>query len=287
MSTSTPAGIRQIDIGAVLSRVANTYQHTVSVLILGALIVFFPVALLAAALSGSAAGGLVAAMVSLVASVWYSGMVVKAVQDVQDGRLDSTLGELFSSVTPVLGQLILVGLVAGIGIAIGFFLLIVPGLILVTIWSVSAPVVVVESPGVFESLGRSRELVRGNGWQVFGVIVAVFAIIFVVSIVIGSIGAIGDSFLLFFLVQLALNVLIAPVYALAAATLYFALLEARGEGAPAVAPAVSAPAAPSGDTDAFGNPAEPPAAAEPPGGFEPPVPPEGGSTPPPSVPPPS
>ena len=87
----------------------------------------------------------------------------------------------------------------------------------------------VENPGVFAALGRSRALVRGNGWQVFGVIVAIFAIILVVSIVIGSIGAIGDSFVLFFLVQLLLNVALAPIYALAAAVLYFALRDAHGQ----------------------------------------------------------
>ena len=73
---------------------------------------------------------------------------------------------------PLLG----LGIVAGIAIGIGFLLLIVPGLILMTIWSVAAPVLVLERAGVFASLGRSRELVRGNGWQVFGVIVAIFAI---------------------------------------------------------------------------------------------------------------
>ena len=151
---------------------------------------------------------------------------------------------------------------------VGLILFIVPGLIILTIWSVASPVVVVENPGVFAALGRSRELVRGNGWQVFGVIVAIFAIILVVSIVIGSIGAIGDSFVLFFLVQLLLNVALAPIYALAAAVLYFALRSAHGQPvgidpatggfAPPQAPAPAAtPARPAG-TDAFGNPVPPP-----------------------------
>ena len=98
---------------------------------------------------------------------------------------------------------------------------------------------------------------RGNGWQVFGVIVSVFAVILVVSIVIGSIGAVGDSFVLFFLVQLLLNVALAPIYALAAAVLYFALRDAHGEPVPGGArravshrpppPATATPETPSGD----------------------------------------
>ena len=125
--------------------------------------------------------------------------------------------------------LILVGLVVGICVVFGLILLIIPGLIILTMWSVASPVVVVEDTGVFDALGRSRELVRGNGWQVFGVIASVFAIILVVSIVIGSIGAIGDSFVLIFLVQLLLNVALAPIFALAAAVLYFALRSAHGQ----------------------------------------------------------
>ena len=97
-------------------------------------------------------------------------MVVELVSDVQDGQRDASAGQLLRAVTPVLGKLILVGIVAGIGIAIGFVLIVVPGLILATLWSVAAPVVVLERPAGLRALGRSRELVRGNGWNVFAVI---------------------------------------------------------------------------------------------------------------------
>ena len=55
----------------------------------------------------------------------------------------------------MLGQLILVGIVAGIGIVIGFVLIIVPGLILITIWSVVAPVIVLEHPGGLSRSGAA------------------------------------------------------------------------------------------------------------------------------------
>jgi hypothetical protein len=266
MATASPAP-EKIDIGAVLQGVVDTYGKTLTVLIPAALIVYTPVALIAAITSDSAAGGLLASIVALIASAWYTGMVVRTVQDVQDGRVDATIGQLFSSVTNVILTLILVGLVVGICVVFGLILLIVPGLIILTLWSVASPAVVVEDAGVFEALGRSRELVRGNGWQVFGVIVSVFAIILVVSVVIGSIGAIGDSFLLIFIVQLLLNVALAPIFSLAAAVLYFALRAAQGQPvqmdpatgafAPPQAPVI-APGA-----DAFGNP-QPPSPGAPP-----------------------
>ena len=274
--TTAPSAPGRIDIGSVLEKVFDTYGKTFTVLIPAALIVFTPVALLAAIFAGSAGGGLIASLVGLIASAWYAGLVMRTVQDVQDGRVDAGIGELFRSVTNVILPLILVGLVVGVCVAIGLILFIVPGLIILTIWCVASPVVVVENPGVFAALGRSRALVRGNGWQVFGVIVAIFALILVVSIVIGSIGAIGDSFFLFFIVQLLLNVALAPVYGLAAAVLYFKLREAHGQpvltdaatggfAPPQAMPVAeqSPPPPPASGTDAFGNPAapEPPAAS--------------------------
>ena len=58
---------------------------------------------------------LLALLIGLVASTLFTGMVVELVADVQDGRRDATPGQLLRAATPVLGQLILVGVVAGVG----------------------------------------------------------------------------------------------------------------------------------------------------------------------------
>jgi hypothetical protein len=100
--------------------------------------------------------------------------------------------------------------------------LIVPGLILLTLWAVVVPVTVLERPGVFAAFGRSRELVRGNGWPVFGVIVIVFLAVLVISIAAGtasdSLGMVGRG-----LVNWGVTAVTAPISALSAAVLYFAL----------------------------------------------------------------
>jgi hypothetical protein len=70
------------------------------------------------------------------------------VRDVKDWRRDHSVGELLRSVEPVLLPLMIVSLLFGVGVAIGFVLLIIPGLILLTVWSVVAPVRVLEHPGV-------------------------------------------------------------------------------------------------------------------------------------------
>ena len=160
----------------------------------------------------------------------YTGYVVKLVQDVRDGRRDFTVGELFSHAAPFVGTLVLNGILAGIAIAIGCVLIIVPGLILLTIWAVIAPSIVVEDRGVFEAFARSRERVRGQGWQVFGAIVLAFLIVFVVglvaSIVGAAIGNVGQVIL-----QTAASVATAPVAALVSSILFFDL--GGGGGAPA------------------------------------------------------
>src|ERR1019366_3553003 len=205
----------RLDVGAVIRRVFHIYIDQASVLMPAAAVVFVITGIVSAVLAatGSFIAVLLALVISIVAGTLFTGMVVELVADVQDGRRDATPGQLLRAATPVIGQLILVGIVAGLGIVIGFFLIIVPGLILITIWSVAAPVVVLERPAGLGALGRSRELVRGNGWQVFGTIVAV-----VLDGIANSAGT-GAGIV----VRVIVGVLTAPLTALAAAVLYFDL----------------------------------------------------------------
>jgi hypothetical protein len=164
-------------------------------------------------------------------------MVVEAARDILDGRRDHTLGSLLRSVTPVLGTLIIAGVLAGIALGIGFALLFVPGLILATIWAVIAPVIVIERRGALEAFGRSRELVRGNGWQVFGVITVLTVLQLVITQVARVIvNSIGEAFAAYALAELIVRLLIAPLSALAAAVLYFELKALHGEPVLATGP---------------------------------------------------
>lgn len=188
--------------------------------------------------------------VSVVAATLYQGMVVGLVRDVQDGRRDSSVQDLIDAAWPVVLPLVGVGILAGIAIGIGFLLFVIPGLILLTIWAVIAPVIVVERSGVMNSFGRSRDLVRNNGWQVFGVIFVVFIITAIASLVLGAIGAsISDSLGMQIVVNLIASTLTAPIAALAAATIYFRLRAIKGEaGTPGTPEAPSPPVPPAPPT---------------------------------------
>jgi hypothetical protein len=235
---------RKLDVGGTLSEVFSIYGANAGVLLPVAFWLFLVVAIVNGLVGSSLILLLLAAVVGIVAGTLYQGMVVNLVRDVQDGRRDFSAGELLSSATPFIAPLIGAGILAGIAIGIGLFLLLVPGLILLTIWAVIAPVIVVEKSGVMDSFGRSRELVRGNGWPVFGAIVVAFLIVIVGGLVFGVIAAaIADGPLLRIVFSALASTITAPISALVAAVLYFRLRTVEGTPDP-LAGGPDAPAPP-------------------------------------------
>ena len=65
-------------------------------------------------------------------------------------------------------------ILAWLGITLGTALLVVPGLMLMTMWAVAAPARVAEPIGVFAAFGRSRALTRGHRWPIFAMLLASF-----------------------------------------------------------------------------------------------------------------
>lgn len=205
----------------IVGRAFAIYKQQAGALIPAALVVFAVVAL-SELVFDEGLLVLIASAIGIVAHTFYTGMVVRVVDDVRDGVLDASVSSLFASVAPVALTLIVASLLVGIGVGIGFILLIVPGLFLMTIWAVVAPVVVLEQRGVIEALRRSQELVKGNGWGVFGVIVIVFLLTIGAGIVGGILSFAGGD-VVRVLVTWAVTVLVAPLAALATSVLYFAL----------------------------------------------------------------
>jgi hypothetical protein len=235
---------QKLDVGGTLSQIFSTYGAQAGVLLPVAFGLYLVVAIVDGIIAGSLLLLPLGLAVSVVAATLYQGMVVGLVRDVQDGRRDSSVGDLIEATWPVVLPLIGAGILAGIAIGIGFLLFVVPGLILLTIWAVIAPVIVVERSGVMDAFRRSRALVRGNGWQVFGVIFVVFLITAVASGILGAIGAgISDSVGMRIVVNLIASTLTAPIAALAAATIYFRLLAIKGEAASAGTPPPPVPPA--------------------------------------------
>ena len=206
--------------GAIVAHAWDTYKRNASVLLPPAA-VLFGVQLLVALVLPTRAAAIILILFTIL-GLLYQGFVVEVAAADEAGRPSTDIAGLIRVVTPVLGPLIAVSILFAIGVAIGFVLIIVPALYLITIWSVVIPVTVLERPGVIAAFGRSRALVKGNGWNVFGVIVLVFVLFFIIGFFVGvvfsGLGHTGRDIL-----QWVFQVLVAPLEALIVTAIYFGL----------------------------------------------------------------
>jgi hypothetical protein len=212
----------------VIQESFDLYKKHFAHLFLIAFLIYVVISVLgaiAAAIGGVAV--LVVLPLSIIGLFLVQAALVEAVADIRDGRADMTIGETLSRGASRIGPVAVAGILAGIAIGIGFILLIVPGLYLLTIWSLIVPAIVLEGRGVFESFSRSSSLVKGYGWPVFGVIIVEILILFVVSIVLSLILAAVPQGAQSFISQIVSGSLTGPFSALITTLLYFRLKETK------------------------------------------------------------
>ena len=242
--------VGRMQIGAVLSQAWDLYKKFLKEFFLTAFLVFLVLDLLSALASTAAGDGtssrafwsLIAFAVGIVGYFWVQAALVELVRDVRDGRADRSVMETYRAVQPHLTAVIVAGILAGIGIAIGLILLIVPGLFLLTIWSMLVPVIVIEGKSAGESFSRSREVVRGNGWNVFGLILLTFLLVAIASGLIQLLFKPLPDFLDAWLGSLVAHSLTVPFAAATLTTAYFTLTASRSEPVEAT-PATETPPA--------------------------------------------
>lgn len=222
--------------------VATLRAHAVPLLTV-AVVVFVPLGLIEAAaetgleidieeLTAFEAGALaIAALVqiasALVGEVFYAGAVAALIVGSRTGvhrRLGSVAREL------PYRRLIAVDLLYSIGAALLFVLLIVPGILFFTYFALTAPVVEIEDRGIREAFRRSRELVRGSFWTVLAILLPITVAIELLTEADQAVvnALLGHSLLADWLGTSIVNVLVTPIYAVAAAVLTIELIEARG-----------------------------------------------------------
>ncbi len=222
-----------MSIGAVLDEAWTLYTKFFTRFFVLALIVFaivnFVFALFWLALDERASGGVFLGVLALATAIigqfWLQGAVVFAVEDARDGVFDASTREIFGRVMPLLGTLVVAGLLAGLGVGVGLFLLIVPGLFLLTIWSMVAPVIVLERSDVLGAFGRSRALVRGSGLRVFGLILVTIVLTTIAGNILRAVFSFLPLFLEISVGSTVASAVVAPFSAIALTVAYFMLRE--------------------------------------------------------------
>ena len=213
----------QLDIGGVFEKTTEIYKESFGTVWLVALILMVPASIIVAILDDGILQ-LIGSLVSLAASAWLIGSIVRIVEDVEaDGRVDWGVGDVLGSVWPRLLPLVLLQIVVGILVAIGLVFLIVPGVILALMWIVSVPSMVVEGKGVFESMSRSSELTRGNRMRILAVGIAVVLIYVAVMVVAALFAAIAP--IIGVIAMIVVAVLLYPYVSIITSVLYFRLRE--------------------------------------------------------------
>lgn len=212
------------------------------------------------AVRNTAAVAMVGALTELAAITLFTAIVVQAGADVRAGR-PRRLDRLVRESLPMFGELLLVGLVASVVfgllfsimssivftlllgaivtfhvsivallacVGIGIVVFLVPGMLLMTAWSIAAPIVILERPGRLRALRRSRALVRGSRLRVLTTILFV-VVLLTVAVRVTEIAALSMGQGLDAVARLILGMVIAPIPILLATTLYFELLK-LGDG---------------------------------------------------------
>lgn len=165
-------------LSGVLSEAWALYRRHATHFILISFSIYLVIAIVNALLSWALGGFGVAIgwIISLVGMFLLQAALVTAVQDVRDGRADLDLRGTVSAAMPSVGAVAVASILASIGIAVGLFLLIVPGLVLITFWSLLVPEIVIGRAGTFEAFSRSWRTVSGYAWNVFGTLIVALLI---------------------------------------------------------------------------------------------------------------
>jgi hypothetical protein len=187
------------------------------------------------------AGEIIGAIIAFAATYVVQASLIKAVQDVRDGRADLDLSQTVRAAGPYILPVIGASVLAAIGIAVGFALLIVPGFVLLVFWCLIVPFIVLGGSGIFASFGNSMRTVRGFAWRVFGTYVLVFLIWIAFSIVLGIVLLALPMWLRNSVSNVVSGTLVAPFLALVATLIYYRLTSAHA-GQPYL------PAGPAGTT---------------------------------------
>ncbi|HEX3234102.1 MAG TPA: glycerophosphoryl diester phosphodiesterase membrane domain-containing protein [Gemmatimonadales bacterium] len=181
----TPPALRPLSVGEILDVSFTLYRRH-----------FAPLATVALICSGipmvlnlflQSAGGILSnlpllALYYLLFAVLNSIATAATVFIVSESYLGRPIGaqEALRRAAPYFGRILICSVLLGGMVMVGFFLVVIPGIILATGLVLAIPALVLE-PGASPSasLSRSWELTRGSRWRMLGLIVTLLVLLYV------------------------------------------------------------------------------------------------------------
>jgi len=167
---------------------------------------------LAAMLSGSLGLTIIIGIIVAIVSIGWCAGFMFILKKLALGQ-NHAFGDMFSQFRKLL-QLIVLGIIFGVGVAIGTLLLIIPGIFLMVMWSQSFFLVIDKNVDAITALQASWKAVMPNFWLVLGILVVWYVIAFVAALVLNFIPIIG---------ALGFYLLVQPFLWMVLWVLYFAL----------------------------------------------------------------
>jgi hypothetical protein len=169
--------------------------------------------------------GLLTLVLTFMGTSLLQGALVEVVRGLhEDGDDDPSVLEALGRAGTKLGRLLGVALVQAIGTGLGLLLFVVPGLLALTRWAVAVPVAMLEDRKTDDAIRRSKQLLTGNGWNVFKVIFVSGLLTVVVTIPFTLVSARGGVVGWWIASTLA-SMLAAPFAAHALTVVYFTLVQ--------------------------------------------------------------
>ena len=87
--------------------------------------------------------------------------------DRAEHKKSHSLDEIAQAITKMSGKILVVYWITLLFAALGFLLLIIPGIVVLIMFGAASYFVILRESGIKEALSKSRELTRGNKWRIF------------------------------------------------------------------------------------------------------------------------
>jgi hypothetical protein len=177
ISAAAPVAEGEFRIGRVFSRTGSVFSRNFPAFFAVTAVATLPSVLISEAnLEQPGVAGAVWIALGLVLAVALGTLsqaivVHGAFQDMRGRRVSlvESLSVAFGRLLPIIGLSICVS----VAVALGFLLLVVPGVMMLVMWYVATPACIVEGLGPIASMRRSSALTKGHGWAVFGMMMLI------------------------------------------------------------------------------------------------------------------